>query len=223
MTPEILLVPSSVTLVPGATGRSEVARDERDALVGELAGAIARAARGATGMPLEKTRGVRVVVVAPAPVVGSRTTDDGMPDLGAVGVSDLAYRGLAPLGSGSPDLEPHGVPLHVPASVVTVLLRLAGWLGPIRTVEIGAGAAAGEETGIGPEGPWTGARDAVDGDLVPVLVFTTLAGHARDTVAPGEVVDDRSGNDVEPSGVPELLRRADRAVAALYRDTVSAS
>ena len=232
MTPEILLVPSSVTLVPGATGRSEVARDERDALVGALARTLAAAAqgvataRGATSLAPDGIRGVRVVVVAPAPVSRSRTTDGGMPDLGAVGVAgvvDRASLDIAPRGAGNPDPEPHGVRLHVPASVVTILLRLAGWRGPIRTVEIGGDEAVAGEPRLAPELLWTGPQDEVDGDPAPVLVFTTLSGHARGTDSPRDSGDGRSGNDVEPSGVPELLRRADRTVAALYRDAVSGS
>src|SRR5690606_36189421 len=104
MTPEILLVPSGVTLVPGATGRADVARAEREAAVDALARALARAERRATGSVQHPGDGVRVTVVAPAPVETSRTVDDGVPDLGAVGILDAA------------DSVRSGPSLHVAAS-----------------------------------------------------------------------------------------------------------
>lgn len=205
MASSILLVPSSVMLVPGATGRTDVAHDEREAVLGELrrtiAGALERAATGS----VTSAHGVRLTVVAPAPLDGVRTTDDGEPDLGASGLL------VAPTEVGSPPAagERQQVRLHTAASVVTVLLRLAGWRGSIRSVEVG-GVADEDARQLVDSGVLLGP----EGDEAHVLVFTTLL----------ELTDEPTGapsGGAVPSGVSAGLLRADRAVAALYRSVVA--
>lgn len=217
MTPEILLVPSGVTLVPGVTGRADVARAEREAAVEALARALARTARRASGTVQHPGGAVRVTVVAPAPVETSRTTDDGVPDLGAAGFLHGTDDGRT------------GPALHVAASVVTVLLRLAGWHGPIRTLEVGGSEVGGSEDGgseVGTDGtsvgrPWSGSGLGPEdpaGGPVDLLVFTTLAARLPGS-APTD--PDRSPDGAAPLGAPDRLRRADRRVSELHRAAVA--
>lgn len=198
-------------LVPGATGRTDVAHDERRAVVAELRSALA-AAHTRASRTTGRT-GVRVVVVAPAPVSGVRTTDDGVPDLGAHGLERGALPGdvqLRQVRDGT--VEELDVMLHTAASVVTVLLRRAGWNGPIRSVEVGGSPG---EPGAGRTAP-----QPIDADMLlssddgahRFLVFTTVSG----------LPEEPSGRAV-PSGISDLLRRADRTVSEVYRSVCAST
>ncbi|MEP7765264.1 hypothetical protein [Sanguibacter sp. 25GB23B1] len=214
----ILLVPSSVTLVPGATGRTDVAHDERESVVVELRRAIAAAFGRTAASSSTPALGPRLTVVAPAPTTGVRTTDDGVPDLGASGLLgdtlSLDVPSRPGVGRSALPAPQPGVRLHTAASVVTVLLRLAGWSGSIRTVEIGGGPPT-DTTGPASWPIEAGAHVAPESaEERGLLVFTTVVGDV------GTSGSSPSAGTV-PSGIPELLLRADRTVTALYRSLVT--
>lgn len=221
MASSILHVPSSVMLVPGATGRTDVAHDEREAVLTELRRTIAAVLVPGATTSTTPLHGVRLTVVAPAPLDGVRTTVDGTPDLGASGLLVAPGSGDVPgtlsrasqTGGESPPAAgaQRQVRLHTAASVVTVLLRLAGWRGSVRSVEVGAGAGEAASRHID-----SGVLLAPGGEEPHVLVFTTLL----------ELTDEPTGvpsAGAVPSGVSARLLRADRAVAALYRSVVASA
>ncbi|ACZ22229.1 hypothetical protein Sked_23140 [Sanguibacter keddieii DSM 10542] len=155
-------------LLPGATGRADLRSAERAALVGSLSEALARS--GATGSSPEDG-GTAVLpvpsVLVVAPARRSLRTTDGRADLGALGLDRAALpSGLdaRALGTGSPETPS----LDVVAGVAVTLLALAGWHGPVETVERG-----------GPEAETVVLDDVLAGRR---LVLVALAAH--DAVLP---------------------------------------
>lgn len=127
-------------LIPGATGRADLRSSERAAIVTALAGALDGALAGAldgadTGAGSADSV-LPVLVVAPAR--RSYQTSVGRPDLGALGLDPAVVHGA--LGQ-APLVGTVATPsLDVVAGVAVTLLRLAGWHGPVETIELGAPA-----------------------------------------------------------------------------------
>ena len=116
----------SPVLLPGAAGRTDDFVRARTSAVAALAALLDDAGLGAgetasaPGLP-------PVLVVAPAR--WSRVAVDALPDLASLGLD--APR---PLGTGHADER--SPRLDVTATVTVTLLRLAGWLGHVETVEV---------------------------------------------------------------------------------------
>ena len=132
------LVPDTVLLVPGASGVTDVHPDLRAHALDAVRSVLARGVE-------------RVVVVAP----GSAPTPPGparvvpgpvRASLAAAGIPD---RALAWSGAGRASAaaaEPVPPTVGVPASVAVLLLREAGWTGPVDVVETAPAVAAGPAT-----------------------------------------------------------------------------
>lgn len=189
MTPEILLLEASATLVPGATGRVDVAREARAAVVDGLCRALAVAAGSGDG-----GHAVEVVVVAPAVALRARWTDEGVADLGALGLLEPA-----PVPAAS-----SAVRLGQAASVAHVLLHLAGWTGTATTLEVG-----GEV--LDPGDVDRVVRGTLGAEVGRLVVFATVstgvAGSSRPPL---------------PSGAPANLVSADAQVLELHAHALRA-
>ena len=136
-------------LLPGATGRADLRSAERAALVGSLAEALAGsgaldpvpedgddAARGAPSAPGAPSGPDVPPVLVVAPARRSLRTTEGRADLGALGLDPAALPGG--LGARALRVGSPGSPsLDVVATVAVTLLALAGWHGPVETVERG--------------------------------------------------------------------------------------
>lgn len=141
-------------LLPGATGRADLRSAERAALVDSLAEALARS--GASGSTAEDGGTLVLPVLVLAPARQSLRTTEGRADLGALGLDPAVLaQGLGARALGTASTE-------TPSLAVT-LLALAGWRGPVETVERGGLEA---ETG--------GLDDVLAGRR---LVLVALAAH----------------------------------------------
>jgi len=151
------LVPDTVLLVPGASGRRDVAGSLRAAALAAVTAAVARADR--------------VVVVAPGERTGGRATG---PDVAALRASPDGA--LAPVGRVRASLASSGVPEHlVPAvvrdltdpgagtavprdevggatAVALHLLAAAGWAGPTGCLELERPSAARAAAAVDDDG-----------------------------------------------------------------------
>lgn len=147
-------------LLPGATGRADLRSAERAALVDSLAEALARS--GASGSTAEDGGTLVLPVLVLAPARQSLRTTEGRADLGALGLDPAVLaQGLGARALGTASTETPS--LDVVASVAVTLLALAGWRGPVETVERGGLEA---ETG--------GLDDVLAGRR---LVLVALAAH----------------------------------------------
>ncbi|HEY3436483.1 MAG TPA: hypothetical protein VGK35_02230 [Actinotalea sp.] len=189
-----VLLPETALLLPGAAGSAEV-------LVAERAAAVAAVERVLLTGP------DRVVVVTPTMPAGTVVDGTVRPTLAGSGIGD-EWLGL-PLG-----VEP-GVALQdAAASVAVLVLRRAGWSGPLTVVGagspdgaalrgLGADLVAGQESVVlvlagslsarrGPDGPLADDERAagLDDAVVAALVDLGPASVARLTAVPAALAQD---------------------------------
>ena len=141
------LVPHTVLLVPGAAGAADPLAEVRAAAVGAVNELMAAAPD-------------RLVVVTPQPQGPPRWLPSPRPSLAAAGIDDddLGWAGTVPA-----DALAH----EVGTSVAMLLLRAAGWTGPVSAVSVATEDAAGLHD--------LGAGLVVGGERVALLLAATLS------------------------------------------------
>lgn len=150
------LVPDTVLLVPGASGRTDVLGDLRAHALAAVRAVLARAPRS-------------VVVVAPGTGPDARDPVRDTPgpvraSLAPAGVPDRWVRWGDPATStGAGDGSGTGTTVGPAASVAVLLLSEAGWRGPVRVVETTSAAAATGEPEVRARLAATGRGLAGDG------------------------------------------------------------